>query len=179
MKRMNAAYVAAWYGSLVVLTAVLIAVGFVLDLMYLAIAGFFVFAIGLALIPFLMRSRMEKKASALERQFPAEGFVSQYKFSSNSGVFYIDPDSRRLGIVWKNNPSELNLVDLSNITDVRTHDGKQLKGTSHVSCRFKLDGKTYRIYTLRVSNGQLSMKSPQVLEAVSKADKLCEMLKST
>jgi len=74
------------------------------------------------------------------------------------------------------NPTELYLADISGLTDIHVKDGKQLRGTSLVICQFRLEGKMYKIYTLRVSNGQLSMKSPEVLEAISKADKLCEML---
>ncbi len=133
----------------------------------------------LVLIPFMishyLRKRMEKRALELEKKFSLKGFSYQYKFISHSGIFYIDANGR-MGVVRKYNPSELELIDLTKITDIRTNDGKMLGGTSLVSCSFKLEGKTQKIYTLRVSNAQLSMKSHEVLEAISKADALCESL---
>ena len=64
------------------------------------------------------------------------------------------------------------------ITDIRTNTGQQLRGTALVSCQFRLDGKKVKIYTLRVSGGQLSMKHPRVMEAIAKADQLGEALRA-
>lgn len=62
------------------------------------------------------------------------------------------------------------------MTDIRTHDGKQLRGTSLVSRQFNLDGKRIKIYTFRISNGQPAMNDPRVPEAISKADRIGEIL---
>jgi len=56
------------------------------------------------------------------------------------------------------------------------NDGKFGMATSRVSCEFQLDGKKVRITTLQVSRGTLSMKDKRVLEAISKADRLCSLL---
>lgn len=178
MKKINLAYTAVWYGGPLAAAAALVAFGFLLDQLPLAIVGFVVVVAALAAVPGILRKRMEKSALALEKEFETKGFCYQQKFSSNSGIFYIDSTGGRLGVVWKYNPTELYLADLSKITDIHTNDGRQLNGTSLVSCQFKLDGKKFKIYTLRVSNGQLSMKSAEVLEAISKADILCELLKT-
>ena len=81
-----------------------------------------------------------------------------------------------MGVVYRYNPTELQFVDLKQVTNVRVNDGKFGMGTSRVSCEFLLDGKKVRITTLQVSRGTLSMKDKRVLEAISKADQLCSLL---
>ena len=73
----------------------------------------------------------------------------------------LDTEGGHVGVVWKNNPSRLQMADPAQITDIRTNNGQQLRGTSLVSCQFRLDGKKVKIYTLRISGGQLSMKHPR------------------
>lgn len=184
MKRTNYAYVATCYGKTVGLLVIAGALGCMLGKIFgsyalstlITAAVFLGSIIALTIIvPRMMKKKMEESALAMEKEFPQKGFSYQQKFTANNGIFYIDIGGR-LGVVWKNNPSEFYLADLSSLTDIRTHDGKQIRGTSLVSCQFKLDGKKFKIYTLRVSSGQLSMKSREVLEAISKADKLCELL---
>lgn len=68
------------------------------------------------------------------------------------------------------------MIDPSLITDIHTNDGKTPMGSYGVSCEFKLNGKKMKIWTLRVSNGYLVMKDPKVLEGISKADMLGQML---
>lgn len=126
-------------------------------------------------IPMFLKSKMKKTAAALEPGFQAQGFSYQYKFEANNAVYYIDQGGR-MGVVCRYNPTELQFVDLSKVTNVRVNDGKLGMGTSRVSCEFLLDGKKVRIITLQVSRDTLSMKDKRVLEAISKADQLCSML---
>lgn len=175
MKKVNESYVAKWYGIPSGILLILGVLGLILEvfpLFFLALLGIIcVFVI----IPGVLKTRMEKSALALEAEFPQKNFSYQQKFTTNNGIFYIDVGGQ-LGVIWKHNPTEFYLANLAGLSEVWTNDGRQLNGTSLVSCQFRLDGKKYKIYTLRVSNGQLSMKSPEVLEAISKADRLCEML---
>ncbi len=122
------------------------------------------------IIPGITKKKLEKRGAELGKDFSCN-----YKFTAHNAIFYIDADGGRLGVLWRGNPSEIQLADLRGLTDVRTNDGKKLGGTSLVRCQFKLDGKGYSIHTFR-SNRQWSMKSSEVLEGISKADKLCEML---
>ena len=98
--------------------------------------------------------------------------------ASGSTFFYLDTEGGHVGVVWKNNPSRLQMADPAQITEIRTNNGQQLRGTSLVSCQFRLDGKKVKIYTLRISGGQLSMKHPRVMEAIAKADQLGETLRA-
>lgn len=175
MNKTDFKYVIGWYAGGFSLSILLIAGGFFLDILPVTFAGFLLAVGCFVFIPSILHKRMEKKALALEEEFRIQGFTYQYKFTSNSGIFYID-EGGRLGVVWRNNPTTLQLADLTKMTDVRTNNGQQLNGTSLVSCQFRLDGKKYKIYTLRVSNGQFSMKHPDVIEAIEKADHLCTLL---
>lgn len=167
-----------WYGTPILIGLALIVGGFEIRQPIICAIGLFVFVVAFPVfvVPYYLRKRMEREALKLEESFPQMGFSYQYKFVSHNGIYYIDYNGR-LGVVRKYHPTKLDMVDLRNITDICTKDGKFLMGTSLVSCSFRLDGKTHKIYTLRVSNGQMSMKSREVLEAISKADALCETLK--
>lgn len=178
MNKTNAGYLVKWYGGGTLLVILPVVIGFAIKNSILVSLAF-VLAVGVVVVvPMLIKNNMEKKALELEKGFDNKGFSYQFKFTSSSGVFYFDKVMGRVGVVWKNNPFELQFLDLSKITDIHTNDGKQLNGTSLVSCQFNLEGKKMKIYTLRVSNGQLSMKDPRTMEAISKADQLCEILKA-
>lgn len=177
MKKRNLSYLAMWYGGLVIITAIFVGLIFIFDSVIFPIIGFVVFIGGIVVIPQILDNQMKKNALKFEEKFAENDFSYQYKFIAKYNICYIDPDGGRICVIWRNNPTQYYIEDASKITDIRTHDGKQLRGTSLVSCQFKLAGEKFKIYTLRVSNGQLSMKSAEVLEAISKADKLCEMLR--
>ena len=177
MKRINTSYLAVWAGipaAAAVILVVLALTVFVGNQAAVGIAGFAAVGIIVA-IPMILESKMKKMAAALEPGFQAQGFSYQYKFEANNAVYYIDQGGR-MGAVFRGNPTELQFVDLSKVTDVRVNDGKIGMATSRVSCEFRLDGKKVRITTLQVTRGTLSLKDKRVLEAISKADQLCSML---
>lgn len=184
MKKIDWAYIGKWYGSmclfimiLLIASGVMITTGEAIGVVACGISAILLMIFTFAFIPEIFYKRLEKKALLLEKSFIDKDFVYEFKFTSNRGVFYIDPEGGRLGVIWKMNPNEFQLADLSHISDIHTNDGKQLNGTSLVSCQFTYENKDYKIYTLRVTNGLLSMKSQEVVEAVSKADQLCERLR--
>ena len=177
MKRVNPSYLAVWAGipaAAAVILVVLALTVLVGNKTGVGIAGFAAVGIIVA-IPMILESRMKKAAAALEQGFQAQGFSYQYKFEANNAVYYIDQGGR-MGAVCRCNPTELQFVDLSKVTNVRVNDGKMGMATSRVSCEFLLDGKKVRITTLQVTRGTLSLKDARVLEAISKADRLCSML---
>ncbi len=177
MKKFNFGYVSKFYIGGIVLSLLLIAVP-ILFIQYindtvgplLFVAGAFLLGGTFSLTPNILHRIMKKKALKLE-----EGLKYDYKFIAHNAVFYIDADGR-FGVVWRCNPFELQFANLAGLTGIRTHDGKMLGGTSLVSCRFQLDGKPYRIDTLRVYRGVLAMNSDQVIDAIAEADNLCELL---
>lgn len=178
MKKYNISYLAVWVGIPILIAALIAVLAFVWCLgksqVIFGIAVFAVIGIIVA-IPMILESKMKKNAAALEENFPNRGFTYQYKFETNNAVYYIDQGGR-MGVIFRCNPTELQFVDLNKVTGVQVNDGKIGLGTSRVSCDFLLDGRKIRITTLRVSRGTLSMKDKRVLEAISKADRLCSML---
>ncbi len=177
MKKINVSYVSKWYIGGIVLSLLIGGVPVILIRIINSTLAAILITVSLglfvgtfSLVPRILGSVMNKKALVFEK-----GFKHDYKFTAHNAVFYFDSDGR-LGVVWRGNPFEIQLANLSGLTDIRTHDGKMLGGTSLVSCRFKLDGKSYRIDTLRVYRGVLAMAAPSVVEAIAKADKLCELL---
>ena len=177
MKKTNSSYLAKWIGIPVAVVAVLILLSLTVFLQYsyVFVAAVFVGLGVIVAIPMILESKMKKSAAALEETFPAMGFHYQYKFTANNAVYYIDQGGK-MGVVYKYNPAELQFVDLDKVTDVRVDDGKFGMGTSRVSCVFLLEGKKIRINTLTVSRGALSMKDSRVVEAISKANALCNMI---
>lgn len=177
MKKTDGKYVLKWYGIPTAVMILLVALGIGLDLVVLVSCAIPLWIALLAFMPMILKKKLDKYALELEKGFPQRSFSYQQKFTAHNGVWYIDANGN-IGVVWKYNPTELCMVDISEITDICTKDGRSPMGTSAVCCQFRLSGKKMRIYTLRVSGGTLAMKDPRVLEAISKADKLCILLNS-
>ena len=177
MKKANFSYLAVWAGIPAVVAAVLVILAFTvfIDNKSIFVGAVFVAVGTVVAIPMLLESRMKKLAKEMEADFKSQGFTYQYKFEANNAVYYIDQGGK-MGVVYRGNPTELQFVDLSKVTNVGTNNGKFGMATSRVSCEFRLDGKKVRITTLQVSRGTLSMKDARVLEAISKADQLCALL---
>ena len=177
MKKMNTSYLAVWVGIPIAAAVILVVLALTVfrgNQIGVGISGFAVVVIFVA-IPMLLESKMKKAAASLEKGFEAQGFTYQYKFEANTAVYYIDQGGR-MALVSCYNPTELQFVDLSKVTNVRVNNGKLGMATSRVCCEFLLDGKKVRITTLQVTRGTLSMKDNRVLEAISKAEQLCGML---
>ena len=178
MKKFNAKYLAIWVGIPVAIAVVVAILAFALFMgtnpTIFGVAVFVVIGVIVA-IPMLLESKMKKAAKTLEAGFQTQGFSYQYKFEASNAVYYIDQGGR-MGVIFRCNPTELQFVNLDQVTNVRVNDGKFGMGTSQVSCEFLLAGKKVRIVTLKVSRGTLSMKDKRVLEAISKADQLCNMI---
>lgn len=177
MKKMDTSYLAVWVGIPVAVVAVLVVLAFTVfrgNQTGAVISGVAAVVFFVA-VPMNLESRMKKMAASLEKGFEAQGFTYQYKFEANTAVYYIDQNGR-MALVSCYNPTELQFVDLNQVTNIHVNDGKLGMATSRVSCEFLLDGQKVRITTLRVTRGTLSMKDSRVLEAISKADQLCSLL---
>lgn len=181
MKKTDPVYLLTWYGIPLAVWVLLVVIGGLVSShlfsLFFAIGMMGYILLCVIVLPNCFQSRMEKNAQIMEQTFPQRGFTYQYKFTAHDAVFYIDT-AGQMGVVWRNNPTLFQLADLRGLSDIRAHDGQQFNGTSLVSCRFRLDGKKYKIVTLRVSNGQLSMRDRKVTEAVAKAQELCRILQT-
>ena len=126
----------------------------------------------------ILDSNLAKHSSLHEQALKEQGFVIDYCFSANNGVFFLDAINGKFAVVFKYNPKELQFIDGAALDDICTQNGEQINnGTRLVSCRFTINGRKQKIDTLRVTGGrQIHMKDLTVLEAISKADMLCERL---
>ncbi len=126
----------------------------------------------------ILDSNLTKHSSLHEQDLKEQGFVIDYCFSADNGVFFLDAVNGKFAVVLKYNPKELQFIDGATLDDICTHNGEQINnGTRLVSCRFTINGQKQKIDTLRVTGGrQIHMKDLTVLEAISKADMLCERL---
>lgn len=126
----------------------------------------------------ILDSNLTKHSSLHEQALKEQGIVIDYYFSASNGVFFLDAVNGRFAVVFKYNPKELQFIDGATLDDICTHNGEQINnGTRLVSCRFTINGRKQKIDTLRVTGGrQIHMKDLTVLEAISKADMLCERL---
>ncbi len=126
----------------------------------------------------ILDSNLAKHSSLHEQALKEQGLVIDYCFSVNNGVFFLDAVNCKLAVVFKYNPKELQFIDGATLDDICTHNGEQInKGTRLVSCRFTINGQKQKIDTLCITGGrQIHMKDLMVLEAISKADMLCERL---
>lgn len=178
MKKMNSGYVAVCLLIPITVCVACFAAGWIFVhsapqnvVLGLWLGGLFGFTGVIWYVPRLMSRYMEKKGAELEADFE-----HHFQFVAHNAIFYIDTGGR-LGVLWRGNPFAIQLADLRGLTDIRTNDGKMLGGTSLVRCQFKLDGKRHSISAFRLYGGKrYSMKSDLVLEAISKADKIGEML---
>jgi len=126
----------------------------------------------------ILDSNLTKHSSLHEQALKEQGFVIDYCFSADNGVFFLDAVNGKFAVVFKYNPKELQFIDGATLDDICTHNGEQINnGTRLVSCRFTINGQKQKIDILRVTGGrQIHMKDLTVLEAISKADMLCERL---
>lgn len=126
----------------------------------------------------ILDSNLAKHSSLHEQALKEQGFVIDYCFSANNGVFFLDAVNGKFAVVFKYNPKELQFIDGAALDDICTQNGERINnGTRLVSCRFTINGQDQKIDTLRITGGrQIHMKDLTVLEAISKADMLCERL---
>ncbi len=126
----------------------------------------------------ILDTNLAKHSSLHEQALKEQGLAIDYCFSANDGVFFLDVVNGKFAVVFKYNPKELQFIDGAALDDICTNDGEQINsGTSLVSCLFTINGQKQKIVTLRVDGGrQIHMKDLTVLEAITKADLLCERL---
>lgn len=123
------------------------------------------------------KNSFNKKKEAKLKELDNSGFVRNHTFNSDTSTVAVDIANGKIAIFFKWNPKQLYVLPASRITKMWTDDGKTIGGTSRVSFLFIVDGIKIRVNTF-VSNKIWSMKSANVLEAISKADMMVEALKA-
>lgn len=114
----------------------------------------------------------------LTERFGEHSFHPVSTFQSSGGNFYIDPVAGKVAAITKLNPFAIQVVEAARVQDPTVDDGSSmsiLKGTRLVSFRFTIDGQKWRVPTF-ISRQTYSLKSSEVLTAISKADMQVEMI---
>lgn len=121
----------------------------------------------------------DKKKEEKLKELDSQGFVRNHTFNSDSCTVAVDVEHGKIALTFKWNPTQCFVMPANKITKMWVDDGKSpLGGTSRVSFLFIVDGIKIRVNTF-ISNKVWSMKSSQVLEALSKADMMVETLRAS
>lgn len=185
MKKINWKYILILFGGVLALSAI---ASLILGIVNGNLAGFtgimFVFVFILSIMMFVFHTqsnfvtdRLMKKT--LETDEKAASFQNCSTFTTNDGILKIDEANGRIGFVYYLNPTEFVVISAKNITDIKSDYMKgPLGGTNFVYFQFVYEGKRTRIATF-TSRNMYSLKSGEVLEAMSKADAYAELLERT
>lgn len=119
----------------------------------------------------------DKKKEAKLSELDSNGFVRNHTFNSDNSTVAVDVEHGKIAMIFKWNPTQCYVLPANRITKMWVDDGKSIGGTSRVSFLFIVDGVKIRVNTF-ISNKIWSMKSDNVLEAISKADMMIESLKA-
>lgn len=120
----------------------------------------------------LMKKTMEKDVQALK-------FQDCSTFTTSNAILKIDEENGRIGYIYYLNPTKFVVVSAKDITDIKSDYKKgPLGGTNYVYFQFAYEGKRIRVATF-TSRNVYSLKSGEVLEAISKADTYAELLERT
>lgn len=121
----------------------------------------------------------DKKKEEKLKELDSTGFIRNHTFNSDNCTVAVDVEHGKIALTFKWNPTQCYVMPANKITKMWVDDGKTpLGGTSRVSFLFIVDGMKIRVNTF-ISNKVWSMKSSQVLEAISKADMMVETLKAS
>ena len=145
--------------------------------------GFGIFAVGI-FGPFLfwgmggsfIFKRQKKKMAA---ELDSQNFHRNQTFSGQLVEVVIDIIDCKVALKFFWNPFETYVIDASKVTDAHVDDGKMgrgfMAGSSRVSFLFKVDGIKIRVNTFS-SNQRFRMDSDYILNAISKADMMVNVL---
>lgn len=103
-------------------------------------------------------------------------FKQYVTFQANDGFLAIDGVDGRVGYVANLNPKQFQIARADQISEVKSdYIRAPFGGTSGVYFSFKFNGKVTKNYTY-LTNGNASLKSEAVMDAIAKADYYAEIL---
>ncbi len=125
------------------------------------------------------KSMFKKGADKLAKTMDERGLTRNMTFNGKGSVVVVDAVHGMMGIVYAANPRKQYIFPASRVSKAWTDDGKSgsgvLEGTMRVSFRFVVDGIENRVDTF-VSNSKWKMTDPKILEGISKADTMVEII---
>ena len=113
------------------------------------------------------------------KDLDAQGFHRNQTFYGSSQTVVVDVRQGKVALLFFWNPFELFVLPAKRINKAWTEDGAGgagfLRGTSRVSFLFLVDKVKVRVNTF-TSNQRWKMEDPKILEAISKADMMVQIL---
>ncbi|MBD5118716.1 MAG: hypothetical protein HDT37_06350 [Clostridiales bacterium] len=113
------------------------------------------------------------------KQLDSQGFNRNQTFYGSNQTVAVDIRQGKVALLLFWNPFEQYVLPASRITKAWTEDGAGgagfMRGTSRVGFLFLIDGVKVRVNTF-TSNQRWRMDDPKILEAISKADMMVQVL---
>lgn len=120
-----------------------------------------------------------QKKKQMMKQLDDQGFNRNQTFYGSNQTVAVDIRQGKVALLLFWNPFEQYVMPASRVTRAWTNDGAGgagfMRGTSRVSFLFLIDGVRVRVNTF-TSNQRWRMDDPKILEAISKADMMVQVL---
>ena len=121
----------------------------------------------------------KQKKKQLMKQLDGQGFNRNQTFYGSNQTVVVDIRQGKVALLFFWNPFEPFVLPASRISKAWTEDGAGgagfMRGTSRVSFLFVIDGVKVRVSTF-TSNQRWKLDDPKILEAMSKADMMVQVL---
>lgn len=122
-----------------------------------------------------------QKKKKMMKELDSQGFNRNQTFYGGNQTVVVDVRQGKVALLFFWNPFEMFVLPASRISKAWTEDGAGgagfLRGTSRVSFLFLIDNIKVRVNTF-TSNQRWKMDDPKILEAVSKADMMVQVLEA-
>lgn len=126
---------------------------------------------------FIWRQKKKKMMKDLD----AQGFNRNQTFYGGNQTVVVDIKQGKIALLFFWNPFELYVLPASRIAKAWTDDGAAgagfMRGTSRVRFGFQIDELRIRVDTF-TSNQRWKMDDPKILDAISKADMMVQVLEA-
>ncbi|MDE7170764.1 MAG: hypothetical protein K2O11_02670 [Oscillospiraceae bacterium] len=120
-----------------------------------------------------------QKKKQMMKQLDSQGFNRNQTFYGSNQTVAVDIRQGKVALLFFWNPFEQYILSAGRITKTWTEDGAGgagfMRGTSRVGFLFLIDGVKVRVNTF-TSNQRWRMDDPKILEAISKADMMVQVL---
>ena len=120
-----------------------------------------------------------QKKKKMMKTLKEEGFNRNQTFYGSNQTVAVDIRQGKVALLFYWNPFEQYVLSADRIAKAWTDDGAGgagfLRGTNRVSFLFIVDGVKVRVNTF-TSNQRWKMDDPKILEAISKADMMIQVL---
>lgn len=122
-----------------------------------------------------------QKKKKMMKELDAQGFNRNQTFYGGNQTVVVDVQHGKVALLFFWNPFELFVLPAQSVTKAWAEDGAGgagfMRGTSRVSFLFLIDNVKVRVNTF-TSNQRWKMDDPKILEAISKADMMVEVLET-